>query len=438
MKTLALIPLVLLAAVSPPDNALVVHEWGTFTCLQDETGKAISGINTDDEPVPHFVRDLAWSLLIPASELPNNFFQGAPRCHPDVTMRLETPVIYFHLPKYQTKPLTLDVNVEFRGGWLTQFYPAGDAVAPGVESWPKFGHLRSDTVGTLSWPALAVGTDAKGPGTKEHVWTSPRAVDAASVTTTNGESEKFLFYRGVAHIDAPLQVARDTKGDRLVLRSQLDPALQGKLPLVIRRLWLTEIRAGGSSAFRRLDPVTLTGGEQDVLATTPATFAAGDFSRRNTAVFRKDMRQALMEEGLFGDEADALLNTWELSYFKSAGLRLFFIVPRVWTDYYLPLQISAPAQVQRMMMGRIELVTPAQRELLQKIAAGPAPDFQKVRPLRNMQVDRSSAPPLYRTYLDLGRFRNALVLDEQKRRPTDALGEFIQKGELEAYKIPAD
>jgi len=34
---------------------LVVHEWGTFTSLQDENGKALGGINVDDEPVPDFV-----------------------------------------------------------------------------------------------------------------------------------------------------------------------------------------------------------------------------------------------------------------------------------------------------------------------------------------------------------------------------------------------
>jgi hypothetical protein len=34
---------------------LKVHEWGTFTSLQDERGTAIGGINTDDEPVPLFV-----------------------------------------------------------------------------------------------------------------------------------------------------------------------------------------------------------------------------------------------------------------------------------------------------------------------------------------------------------------------------------------------
>jgi hypothetical protein len=47
--------------------------------------------------------------------------------------------------------------------------------------------------------------------------------------------------------------------------------------------------------------------------------------------------------GLFADEAQALLDTWEISYFKSAGLRVFFIVPRAWTDYYLPLKVSVPA-----------------------------------------------------------------------------------------------
>ena len=41
-------------------------------------------------------------------------------------MRLETPVLYFHLPPGASKPLTASVNVAFRGGWLTQFYPAAE------------------------------------------------------------------------------------------------------------------------------------------------------------------------------------------------------------------------------------------------------------------------------------------------------------------------
>ena len=54
--------------------------------------------------------------------------------------------------------------------------------------------------------------------------------------------------------------------------------------------------------------------------------------------------------------------TWEVTLFKSSGLRLFFMVPRAWTDSYLPLNVSVPADITRVMIGRIELVTPAQRQ----------------------------------------------------------------------------
>jgi hypothetical protein len=44
-------------------------------------------------------------------------------------------------------------------------------------------------------------------------------------------------------------------------------------------------------------------------------------------------------------------------------------------------------------------------------------------------------PKLYLDYLKLGRFRNALLLDEQKRRPTPALNEFITQNGFEAYYV---
>lgn len=45
---------------------MVVHEWGTFTSLPDQSGEAIAGLNTDREPLPRFVHTavipgiLAW------------------------------------------------------------------------------------------------------------------------------------------------------------------------------------------------------------------------------------------------------------------------------------------------------------------------------------------------------------------------------------------
>ncbi len=106
----------LLGAMMPGAyGELVVHEWGTFTSLQAEDGRALGGINTDDEPVPAFVHDIARGLLLPASEAPPTFSQGAPSAHPDVTMRLETPVIYFHGLASERRPI--EVKVAFRGGW---------------------------------------------------------------------------------------------------------------------------------------------------------------------------------------------------------------------------------------------------------------------------------------------------------------------------------
>ena len=89
---------------------LVVHEWGTFTCLQDETGRAIGGINTDDDPVPRFVHR-AINLIQPDDDTG----KGIPPNNPEVTMRLETPVMYFHLPP-GVKSQTVDVSVAFNGG----------------------------------------------------------------------------------------------------------------------------------------------------------------------------------------------------------------------------------------------------------------------------------------------------------------------------------
>src|SRR5262245_51043536 len=119
---------------------LVVHEWGTFTALQDEAGRTLGGINTDDEPVPAFCHDVAPRLVFTPGVAAWGPAQGAPRGHRDVTMRLETPVLYFHPPKNTSNPLVVSVKVAFRGGWLTQFYPR--ALAGGfLEGSEEFENL---------------------------------------------------------------------------------------------------------------------------------------------------------------------------------------------------------------------------------------------------------------------------------------------------------
>jgi hypothetical protein len=360
---------------------LAVHEWGTFTSLQDEAGQAIGGINTDDEPVPRFVHRLADYLLLKPTETPPIFFQGAPRCHPDVTLRLETPVVYFHPPPGERELREVSLTATFRGGWLSEFYPEAEATAPGLKTNAMvFGPLRSDTVSTLSWNRLEVGGDWTGPATSQHVWTSPRAVRAAAVRTGGGEAERFLFYRGVAHIDAPIAVTRGFDGADFALKSQCQPAMVGHGPLRVDWLWLVDVAADGRMAFRTVPAVTLDGTER-TLTKVASRFSPREFSEGNREKLKALLHDALVQEGLFDDEAGALLNTWELSYFKSAGTRLFFMVPRAWTDFYLPLNLSPPSK-----------------------------------------------------NLELGQFRNALILDEAGKRPTPGLDRFISTYRLEGYK----
>jgi hypothetical protein len=424
-----------------------IHEWGTFTSLQDESGRAIGGINTDDEPVPDFVH--SFFPILPAADIvPRQFNKGLPSCHPDVTMRLETPVIYFHPPPGTANGQSASVNVHFRGGWLTQFYPNAVADAPGLTNG---FHLDSDTLGTLKWDHLQIGGNWPLTNTTEHVWIAPRLVRAANVRSSDGESERFLFYRGVGHMDAPLRISRDPDSGELLIRSQLEN-LPSHRPLNISALWLVDIRSDGEIAFRTLPSLMLNGDSNTILQRTSGAFEAGDYHRGNLEKLEKSLKAALIGEGLFGDEAQALLNTWQVSYFKSPGMRVFFLCPREWTDYYLPLQISLPAQTCRVMVGRIELVTPSDRVKLHQLAALSPTEVRdqllqygkdylaRYRDLQSHDggISISTAMPFpecYQTYLDLGRFRNALLLDEEKKRPTPGLAGFIDAYGLQGYQV---
>ena len=457
-KLFSLFALTALAAFArgQEPSTMTVHEWGTFTSLQDETGRAIGGINTDDEPVPAFVHDVAGLLLIKPTEMPQGFSKGVASCHPDVTMRLETPVVYFHAPAGFHTPM--DVHVCFQGGWLTQFYPQAAAVTPGIpEGGWRFGHLTDHTLGSLDWHGLRVDVKGDGPDTTDRVWLSPRAVQANGVQTQGGEQEKFLFYRGVGHLDAPLRVARSADGKTLNVWS--GDTLSAR-PLPIGKLWLVDIRADGTAAYRTLEAVPSAEGKPDrPLASMPADFAAGDYAAATPNRLRADLRAALVMDGLFGDEADALLNTWEVSYFKSAGLRLFFLVPQPWTDAVLPLTVSGVPTITRVMVGRIELVTPQQRDLLARLAATPKSSEDASEVMNALRVRMENTPNLYtdvytgrkslaqagitvpvayQTYLELGRFRNALILDEEERHGNARLAQFIKNCQLGAYKVPAD
>ena len=72
-----------------------------------------------------------------------------------------------------------------------------------------------------------------------------------------------------------------------------------------------------------------------------------------------DLAGRLVESGLYEKEARAMVNTWRSSYFQTDGIRVLFVLPQSWTDRYIPLKmVPQPKEIVRVMVGRMELLTP--------------------------------------------------------------------------------
>jgi hypothetical protein len=416
IATTLLLTLTTIALGETPEKSLLVHEWGTFTSLQNDRGESIGGINIDDEPVPAFVHGLDASLVM-NSPTPDeiklaSMLKGVfPKLHPDITMRLETPVVYFYdrRPMGGEGPMKVDLSVTFHGGYLTQYYPSASGPVPVVtRDWTagQYAPVKSDTTHTLTWNGLEIGKAGEGPKTTDRVWTAPREVKADNVVAANGESEKFVFYRGVGHLDSPLKLIRDASGEtgQFVLEAVDQKAT------IVPDVWLIDIRPDGTSAIRTLPAVREDPTIDRQVPSAKLTFEEGDYTASHQQILKTAMHDSLVKAGLFEDEATAMLNTWEASYFKSPGLRVFYIVPPGWTERVLPLSVSVSAEITRVMVGRIELVSPAQARLLQTISA--AGDLPK-----------------------LGRFAGALINDEQRRSPSPRLATLIESAGLQPAKI---
>ncbi|MEJ0000050.1 MAG: hypothetical protein WDO13_13295 [Verrucomicrobiota bacterium] len=131
-------------------------------------------------------------------------------------------------------------------------------------------------------------------------------------------TEHFLFYRGVGHLDSPLRHRWDfaglvgTRTHFVFSKSNPHDAYPASW------LWRSRPTAGAPIPRRKRPGTRLTA----------SSFYEREFSADNLAKLKASMHAALVDAGLFDDEATAMLNTWELSYFKSPGLRFFYIVPR--------------------------------------------------------------------------------------------------------------
>jgi hypothetical protein len=315
---------VLAKEARPVYSGLTAHEWGTFTSIAGTDGQAVE-----------------WSPLTGSADLPGfveHFRNPGFKLGLRGTVRMETPVLYF----YDSREETVSVKVSFAKGIITEWYPHASAVEPtkilfdGSLSRPHPG-------GSIAWDSVTISTAARAEFPQESRDNHYYAARMTSSTPlrvkspTGEQQEKFLFYRGVSTLSVPLSATLSSTG-----KVRVENLNEEEIPNTIlfeRRGDKVDFRIGGPVQQKSdLDPPELTGSIDDLA---------------------RELEGLLVAQGLYQDEAHAMVETWRGSWFEE-GSRLLYIVPAAFVNEVLPLAINpAPAQTVRVFVGRLELVTPA-------------------------------------------------------------------------------
>ena len=345
-----------------PETDLTVHEWGTFTSIAGPDGSSMN-----------------WLPLTGSADLPSfveHFREVAFKGGLSGTTRMETPVLYFYSPR----ETTVSVNVSFAKGLITEWYPHADSANPALT--PRdFSLFNIKSSGAIAWNTVHIepqgSLDFPSDNSENHYFAARNtSATPLSVETPSGpQREKFLFYRGVSAFSVPINatVAADSS---IHLQNQF----ADEIPAAI----LFE-RRGAQLGYRMLGPL------RDQAAYTPPELSASLDSLSTT------LEGILISQGLFPDEAHAMLETWKDSWFEE-GSRLIYIVPRRFIDSVLPLRIApAIAATTRVFVGRLELITSAtERAVESAFAADDQVTLAKynrfLEPILSTMIQKSTEP----------------------------------------------
>lgn len=353
-----------------PGKGFVVHEWGTDTIVVGSDGSLQRGLHHEEEDLPAFVYDRVKAATLLAGTI-----------SPSVTIKMETPVTYF----YSDVPRTVRAAVSFPKGVLTQWYPRVTSFLPAMAApnaslqgspvgyddpvlnprFPfmnetcsaKFANVAS---GLLDWGNISVlARDANVAANMplapldKYSWSYARDVAANPLQALNGETERFLFYRGLGNFELPVSVKvagiAGADGNPVVLKNGFSDAVG---PVFMMNVGET------AAAFSQFSRGIAPGGElidklPGVDRARPLDAYADELSAAVTG--------ALDDTGLYHDEAVAMVNTWKRQWFRTPGQRLLYIIPQTWTDASIPLTIEPkPDTMLRVMLIRVELITPEQ------------------------------------------------------------------------------
>ena len=295
-------------------RGLIVHEWGTFTSIAGEDGGAVQWLpQAGPSDLPDFVDKISCRLKGSLSGV----------------VRMETPVVYFYAPR----ALTVNVDVQFRQGVMTEWFPRP---RPGE---PVDGTVNDAFTGRLAWrnvhvrPGVSETEFPVEPG-DNHYYLA-RNTDAAPLQV-GSQRERFLFYRGVGRLPPPIAATVEPNGQIVVNQTRGDAL--GDIILFENRDGAQAFQARRTSAAR----VAFEGLEPEGEGASPQAY----------------LTQVLVAHGLYPKEAAAMVETWRGSWFEQ-GVRVFYIASNETVNTILPLRIDpTPDEIRRVFVGRLEIATP--------------------------------------------------------------------------------
>lgn len=355
-------------------EGFVAHEWGTFTSLRSSNGTVLSGLEREEEALPAFVNNLTFSYRV--ETINKGFYNGI--CNiKNVTIKMETPVLYFY--HTETSPKTCTTNVKFSNGTISQWYPgrSGGEFLPEMLVYNQTGgalpvnqvpvvDFSLPRIGSISWIAniLPKSDDSKyttTPGQETQQWITQRKTNSNLVKTqiwqydyiknenySIDQIEKFLFYRGMGNFIEPLDVMFNSSGN-LVISNKGKDKFTYVLVYERKRDSSIVVHWSGSISGNTVKVVEMSLGKSKDPVNEMEKFVS-----------------RLIAAGLYEDEARAMLSTWQKSYFEHEGLKVFWIVPPAFTEEVLPLTIAPqPDFLKRVLVGRSEILTPEfEKELM--------------------------------------------------------------------------
>ncbi|MCA9508212.1 MAG: hypothetical protein KC505_07330 [Myxococcales bacterium] len=354
-----LLSIIIFASFARNAESLIVHEWGTFTSFMGSDGVRLSGMHHEEEKLPTFVYGfhnpqagpLLQTSLRYCGKVPCEFLESishslsASDVMPKnpigvgVTQKMETPVIYF----YGKEGQHVKVDIDFPQGIISQYYPKAHTYSPSYDSATTLGPSRFSFNVKLLAKNLV---EDLARTSANSIWNPSRKVKSNTIES-EGEKEKFIFYRGVGDFDAKI-VVKNRRG-ALYIKNNTQSLIKSAFILNFD---------GQSGVIKAIGAI---GDEEKIVSiadsSTRLLFAAYVQQAKSM------IEAALIKDGLFSDEARALVNTWERSYFATPGIRVLYVLPRSQSDEIIPLCITpTPSSVVRSMVGRIEVMTTDEEE----------------------------------------------------------------------------